>query len=236
MSYSVVDLKLKNYDTIMAVGDVHGCLAKLRALTEKFEGLPGKRKALICLGDMIDRGPSSAAVLDWMLTRNDQIDKLALKGNHEQMMLDFMAKISRGHMWLKHGGLETLRSYGLDAERLLRGFRPNTQAIRQTLPQEHLEYLENLPLVATYGNTVFVHAGFNPGKPFDRQDASQLLWGPLANPQEAEQFGTKIIHGHVPQRNKPLEKWVINIDGGAVYGGRLKGLVVTLEETLIIEA
>ncbi len=92
---------------VSVVGDVHGCARQLRDLLKR---LPGQ---IVLVGDLVDRGEESKAVLDMVMARTDVI---SLMGNHEEMLLAFLNNPEgAGAAWLRHGGLQTLASYGASA-------------------------------------------------------------------------------------------------------------------------
>jgi serine/threonine protein phosphatase 1 len=120
---------------------------------------PGKDDEVYFLGDLIDRGPQSAQVVDLVMANNYH----CLLGNHEQMLLSILtnqeASSSIMQAWLYSGGQATVASY---------------QAA--TIPQEHLEWLKNLPLYFDLGDFWLTHAGVDPSKPVAAQTSEQLCW------------------------------------------------------------
>ena len=101
-------------DLTYAVGDVHGRLDLLeRAFDRMAAHAGGRPHRVIMLGDVVDRGPESAGVIDFLLRRQARADIVCLKGNHEAMMLGALAGDEVAlRSWLANGGVETLRSYG----------------------------------------------------------------------------------------------------------------------------
>ena len=144
-----------------AIGDVHGEIARLKELHAAIldfhrathADLPMK---LIHLGDYIDRGPDSAGVIELLmeLDADDSVDTVNLRGNHEQMMIDFIDDpAGKGARWLSFGGIETLASFGievegkrLDAEDAL----DTADALESAMPPGMLDWLRALPVVAPY--------------------------------------------------------------------------------------
>ncbi len=117
---------------VYAVGDVHGCRQLLRGLEALIRTdaaqLPG-RPRIVLLGDMVDRGPDTAGLLDDLMRPLTWATRLAICGNHEEMMLAFLDNPARNASWLDQGGYETLRSYGLALD-------PTTPL---ALPRRHLQ-------------------------------------------------------------------------------------------------
>lgn len=216
---------------VYAIGDVHGCrtaLAGLEALIHsdaaRFEGRP----QIVLLGDMVDRGPDTAGLLDDLLRPLTWATRHALRGNHEEMMLAFLEDPSRNGGWLDQGGYETLRSYGLALDPsapLDLPLRRLRQKLAAHLPSEHLDWLRALPcghLLADGGQSwVLAHAGFDPKHGFSDQPARTLVWGG----NSPDPGGTvRLVHGHVMQTEVQLLGTSIGIDTGAWKTGRLTAL------------
>ncbi len=170
---------------IYAIGDVHGRLDLLQDLLRQI-GDDADRVAdagapvLVFLGDYVDRGAYSRGVIDCLigLSTLPDIEMRALKGNHEQAMLSFLADPEIGPAWVQQGGAATLVSYGVAAPQTRIPhdlWQEASEALAEALPPEHLRFLESLELYAEYGDYVFVHAGLKPGVPIERQSEQDLL-------------------------------------------------------------
>lgn len=217
---------------IYAMGDIHGCAAALAALEariledgRKIEG----EKLLIHLGDHVDRGPDSAAVLDRLMTAPAAgWRRVCLAGNHEIMMLDFLANPHREHGWLRFGGVETLASYGIDARDLLAlPERQRIERLRAHIPEEHLDFLAGLALTLSAPGVVFVHAGLRPGLPLERQSADDLLWIRDAFFNAPAEPGRLVVHGHTPAAEPVVAPGRICVDTGAYATGILTALCLS---------
>jgi serine/threonine protein phosphatase 1 len=153
-----------------AIGDVHGCLDLLRELEALIiadaEGIAGER-LIVMLGDLIDRGPDSAQVLDHVLSPPPPgFSRICLRGNHEAMMLAFLARPGYGASWLENGGCETLRSYGASPDLLHKGGRrPLEEFVETGIPPAHRAFLAGLPVLLETPDAVFVHAGMPRSEP-----------------------------------------------------------------------
>ena len=150
-----------------------------------------------------------------------------LKGNHEAILLDFLDDPWRLDHWLLNGGEETMRSYGVDTERLARLSAPPDvwrQAFAEALPEAHLRFFRDLQLSVSFGDYLFVHAGVRPGVPLAAQSEADLIWirGPFLN--HADPFGKIVVHGHTPGREPVTRPNRIGIDTGAVFTDRLTAL------------
>lgn len=190
---------------ILAIGDIHGSLDKLRMLMGEIDWNP-EQDTLIFIGDYVDRGPDSAGVIDHLLGLMNWSEKIiCLRGNHEQMFLDFLE--GRNHQtFLYNGGQATIESYG--------GFEAG-------VPEEHYQFLQALPLYYESDNYIFVHAGLRPAVPLDQQDDRDLLWIREEFIESEFDFGKIVVFGHTPLRHPLVLPNKIGIDTGAVYGGHL---------------
>ena len=225
-------LQLDMSDTVVyAVGDVHGCLEALQALekniVEDAAGLPG-RKLIVMLGDYVDRGPSSAKVLDHLAGAGpDGIERICLAGNHELAMLDYLEGRIDLRSWLRMGAEPTLFSYGIDHRRLLEIYgdeRKVDAVIRETIPARHLAFLRSLPVLVEADRYIFVHAGIRPGVGLDEQTDEELVFIRSAFFDDAHLLTRYVVHGHTPVEEARREGLRVNIDTGAYFSGRLTGL------------
>ena len=201
------------------VGDIHGCVRELETLLAGLDVSTGDTLAFI--GDYIDRGPDSRAVVDLLLGLRAQsgLRTIFLKGNHEDMCLAYVGREGRwGESWRMNGGGATLRSYGISEA--LQG-----AAAAEHLPTEHLEFFESLDLTAVVDEFLLVHAGVRPSVPLAAQDPEDLLWIREEFIACAHDLPHTIVFGHTPQRQVLVDlPYKIGIDTGCVYGGRLTAL------------
>jgi serine/threonine protein phosphatase 1 len=196
-----------------AVGDIHGCLDKLRRLLAKCEARASGRQAqYVFLGDYVDRGPDSRGVIDyliaWQRARPDAV--ICLRGNHEQLALDAHADARAMPAWLKNSGASTQANYPETGGRISR---------------LHLAWLDHLAFCHDDGLRFFVHAGIDLAVPLEKQPLEMMLWmrEPFLTDSDRIDCGRFIVHGHTPQSNgKPdLRKHRLNLDTAAVLGGPL---------------
>ncbi|MGH7194235.1 MAG: metallophosphoesterase, partial [Candidatus Saccharimonadales bacterium] len=149
---------------LLALGDVHGCFDALTAL-EAAVALTAD-DLIVAVGDYVDRGPSSAAVLDWAIERQAAGRLVALRGNHERMMLDARHDFRARHAWLLYGGAAALESYAQGKPVSL-----------ESVPDRHWSFLEHECLNWFETEThFFVHANVLPNIPLDKQPEAVLLW------------------------------------------------------------
>jgi serine/threonine protein phosphatase 1 len=200
-----------------AVGDIHGCLDKLRRLLEACAAHAGDRPArYVFLGDYIDRGPQSRGVveflIDWQRARPGAV--VCLMGNHEAMAIAAHESVRALPLWLANSGATTLRSYAESGGRIA---------------PEHLDWLRALPLCHDDGLRFFVHAGVDLTAPLDRQEPETMLWvrEPFLTDCDFVDCGRFIVHGHTPlAAGRPdLRRHRVNLDTAAVIGGPLTAAV-----------
>jgi serine/threonine protein phosphatase 1 len=214
---------------VYAVGDVHGQYHLLESLLARIHAdaeLPNyDRRILVFVGDYVDRGPSSRLVVERVATGFPLFETVALKGNHEQMLLDFVADAELWPVYRRLGGAETLLSYGVERD-LLFGANVAASVVRDAflaaLPQTHLDFLRSLSLSYDCGDYHFVHAGVRPGVPLDRQTEADRLWIRDQFLTAGDVFGGRmIVHGHTPTRDPEHLSFRVGIDTGAYMTGRL---------------
>lgn len=206
---------------VYAIGDIHGCAERLwalhRAIAADLTARPAASPLLLHLGDFVDRGPDSAAVIA-RLTRGDPIPGLPtvnLMGNHERTMIDALSgQGAAATDWMIAGGREALASWGGDPD-----------APRATwpghIPAAHMDFLRALKLRHQEGGYLFVHAGVRPGIPLAEQAASDLLSIRASFLYSETDFGAVVVHGHTPHKTPVIRPNRIGLDTGAVFGGAL---------------
>jgi len=218
--------------TIYAIGDIHGCYALMTDLLARIvadaEALPAAETVtLVFLGDYIDRGPDSAAVLSALIwiARNAPYETVFLRGNHEQAMLDYLEDPRRADTWLEFGGAQTLAAYGVAVPA---DYGPGADhpalrdALLDRLPASHLAFLRGLPLSWESADHLFVHAGIRPGTAIAAQDPRDLLWIRTSFLDDDRPHGKVVVHGHSWSSGAPVQKANrIGVDTGAYATGLL---------------
>jgi serine/threonine protein phosphatase 1 len=233
---------------LYAIGDVHGCYDHLHALLawvarDAAERSPGVAPVLVLLGDYVDRGPDSAkvlAALAW-LARSSAITARLLEGNHEAMFRLFMERPAAHGQWLRYGGSETLRSYGIappeEEERDAAALTALRDRLFDVMPVAHLRLLERLEPMVRVGDYTFVHAGVRPGVSLRAQQRDDLLWirdDFLEHPRPAE---TIVVHGHTWASERPvLLPHRIGLDTGAYETGVLSALRIDRDGLAVVQA
>lgn len=204
----------------IVIGDVHGHYEGLMNLLEAIA--PSSEDQVYFLGDIIDCGPLSSYVVDFVKQNNYQ----CLLGNHEQMLLDIVANagapVPAMQAWLYGGGQATLASYE-----------------EGIIPKEHFDWFKSLPTHLDLGDVWLTHAGVDPALPVEEQTADQLCWiREEFHSIEKPYFPDKlIIIGHTitftfpgvaPGQLAQGQGW-LDIDTGAYHprSGWLTGLDIT---------
>lgn len=215
-----------------AIGDVHGCLKELVALerqivedSARFEG----PKLLVMLGDYVDRGPDSAAVIDHLLAPPPKtFERICLQGNHEVLAAAYLDAPQSRSSWFELGGLETLQSYGLSTSAMAKGGPSRLkQAVRAYVPNDHVDFLRERPWTVSIPGWLFVHAGVKPGVPLERQTASDLLWIREEFLNADAPYPDRVVHGHTPNPTPVITPSRIGLDTGAFATGQLSAIRIT---------
>jgi serine/threonine protein phosphatase 1 len=215
---------------VAAIGDVHGEIHKLRQLLGVLEKELAPEDTLLFIGDYIDRGPDSKGVVDLVLSLREHRNVVALRGNHEQMLLDAYrySQPEQGALkpdwefasnWFSNGSKATLESYG--------------EAARwwQRIPEEHWAFFRSTLIEYKVGNYHFVHAGMLPkGVRWDMPEYPPKLWIREEFLESTQDFGAIVVFGHTPMKRPLVMGNKIGIDTGATYGGPLTAIVVDPEE------
>ncbi len=224
---------------VYAVGDVHGRADLLSTLVRELvrdaeASAPAQPPLLVFLGDYVDRGPGAAEVVETILdlTRGSQFEVRALKGNHEEALLQFLDAAAFGVTWAEHGGSSTLASYGVQppaARTDLEAWARARDAFDAALPPHHRDFYTGLELMVEVGGYAFVHAGVRPGVPLARQAEKDLLWIRGEFLQAPGPFGKVIVHGHTPMEAPQVTRHRLGLDTGAYATGVLTA--ARLDET-----
>lgn len=168
----------------IAVGDIHGCSKAFSLVLSQLELTA--EDTLVVLGDVIDRGPATAAVVDRLLELKQQCRLITLAGNHEEMMFSALDGGDWLDGWMQFGGREMLDSYGGTPE---------------SIPEIHLELLRSMQDLWETETDVFVHAGVDAEVPLTEQSARTLRWEHVRGNEPPLKDGRRIICGHTAQKS-----------------------------------
>lgn len=227
---------------VYAIGDIHGRNDLLCDLLEQIRRhvahAPHAENILVLLGDYVDRGPQSKAVIDTLLGLNWSRWKFVfLRGNHDQAVLDFLADANFYRGWRPYGADETLISYGVipprsdgEAE-----FSKARDAFAARLPEAHVAFLQALQLLHVEDDYLFVHAGIRPGIPIRDQVAEDLLWIRDEFLNCRRDLPKKVVHGHTRVARPVIAKHRISIDTGAHATDCLTAAILEEESCIFLQ-
>ncbi|MEM7497341.1 MAG: metallophosphoesterase [Pseudomonadota bacterium] len=217
---------------LYAIGDVHGELAQLEghheAIEADLEARPVEDWRVVNVGDLIDRGPESAGVLE-RLTGLDNERFLSVCGNHDAYLRLFLDDPEGApfRQWMSNGGGAALASFGVDRAIVSKGDRRAIHsALESALPAPVRAYVEGLPDKLRFGDFGIVHAGVRPGVSWSRQTADDLHWIRQEFLTHGEPHDVFVVHGHTPVGRIELKSNRINIDTGAGKGGALSCVII----------
>lgn len=214
-----------------AIGDVHGRLDLLHDLLERIDDdsrrRPCEGEFIVFLGDLIDRGPDSAGVIQLLRGLQPRRARLVfIMGNHEEMLLRVLgAESDQFRDWLRFGGYECAQSYGVAVGRLAT-LAPAAAAaeVRAAIPPADIAFLESFVDSFRFGDYLFVHAGIRPGIALEKQTISDLRWireDFLRSPAKHAHF---VVHGHTISEVPDEQPNRIGIDTGAYASGILTAI------------
>jgi serine/threonine protein phosphatase 1 len=225
---------------LYAIGDIHGRLDLFEALLEKIfadasgapcPGADRDDKVLVLLGDYVDRGPDSRGVIERLCHFAEPgFEVIALLGNHEDVMMQFLSDPSVGPRWCANGGDATLASYGVsvpaEPEAPDEVWQAVSAAFNDALPATHRGFLRRLAPWYAEGGYLFVHAGLRPGVAVEKQDVEDLIWIRQAFTSSTRDHGALVVHGHSITPEPDFQPNRIGIDTGAYASGVLTCLAL----------
>jgi serine/threonine protein phosphatase 1 len=227
---------------LYAIGDIHGRLDLLDDLLEQIAADDRTRgpatTGLIFLGDLIDRGPDSAAVVERVrLLCKERPDTRCLLGNHEEILLQVLAGDERAaRLFCRVGGDETALSYGISPD-LYRGL-DHAEVIVELgarVPDAHRAFLETMEDLIVEGDYAFAHAGVRPGVPFDQQSPSDLRWIRDRFLNHTGSLERMVVHGHTICPDVEEQPHRIGIDTGAYSTGVLTAIGLELDQRWFLQ-
>lgn len=228
--------------TLYAIGDIHGHLDLLQAAHDRIFRDGGHDATIAHVGDLIDRGPDSRGVVDYLMQgqRNGR-RWVVTRGNHDRFLPRFLRQpdwidpsLTSGQHWIDHphlGALATLASYGIDA-------RQNHAQIhreaRRAVPEDHVCFLGSLPLWFLHPLALVVHAGVRPGVDLRAQSEPDLVWIRRPFLESRDDHGVLVIHGHTALETATHYGNRLNIDGGAAYGHPLCAVAIEPDAAFLL--
>lgn len=248
-----------NYNRIISVGDIHGCLDALKYHLEHIQ--PTKDDLLIFLGDYIDRGPDSPGVIEFLLNLKSKVDCVFLRGNHDSMFLNFFGRggiYGRYFTHIQNGGQKTLKQYRFRTSEIYemdQMFDPTDLTFKKfcehKIPKAHVDFMQNTYLFIEFDHAFYSHAGFNnfSAVDYDCQTEEDYTWSRDAFllTKHTHKLNKLVVHGHtrchrdktkMPDINMVYNDALnnVNLDVGSFDSDCLASLIVipNRSETKII--
>jgi serine/threonine protein phosphatase 1 len=234
---------LPNGQRVYAIGDIHGCLVELDALLTQIDADDRARgqaeTGLIFLGDLVDRGPASAGVIDRLIAlAGHRPDTRFILGNHEEILLRALdGDMESLRLFVRIGGRETMLSYGVaerDYERT--DYNELLALLQSHVPQHHIDFLRGFEDRIEIGDYVFVHAGLRPGVAIEDQRRGDMRWIRSSFLDSDWEFGKIVVHGHSISDQVIERSNRIGVDTGAFQSGRLSALGLEGAERWVLTA
>jgi serine/threonine protein phosphatase 1 len=191
--------------SLYGIGDIHGCAKTLDQLLETIS--PASDDHLVFIGDYVDRGPDSKGVIDRLIRLKKECRCTFLRGNHEEMMVNFL-DFEDSELWHINGGDATLASYFVHDD-------------RYDIPDEHVEFIRQTEAYRDEQDFFFVHAGLKPHMTIEENlthfSSEVFLWERTHLAAKELAWEKPVVCGHTPQREPLNRPRLICIDTGCVY-------------------
>lgn len=223
----------KQGERVYAIGDVHGCLDRLKSLLQTLKTDHDYRDEaktyLVFLGDLIDRGPDSKGVVELAMDLPYTFaEPLFIMGNHEEMLVRGLT--GEPHLlrnWLIYGGYACAESYDIPRKNLV-GQEPEIleYQLRAAIPRKHVEFLSSFLDYIQFGDYLFTHAGIRPEVPLERQESKDLRWIREPFLSYRGDHGVMVVHGHTISDDIEVKHNRIGLDTGAYKTGRLSAVCI----------
>ena len=226
---------------VYAVGDIHGRLDLFESLVAAIEADDAARAPaetlIVLLGDLVDRGDDSRGVIEFARDLQRRRPVRILAGNHEEMFLRSLSDIETFRHFIRHGGRETLLSYGINHGQFQAASMEEAQQLAsEAVPADHLAFLESFEDMIQLGDYLFVHAGIDPRLPIDQQRSRDLRWIREPFLSHEGSHGVVVVHGHTICDEPEDCGNRIGIDTGAFMSGRLTALILEGTARCYLEA
>jgi len=202
----------------IVIGDVHGCYRTLKKLVES-QIIPTKDDQIYFVGDLIDRGPRSREVLDYIIDLKWRgFDVFPIKGNHEDLFVKAFSDEEYLLAWCQNGAEDTLRSFDVPESKM------NEYEGLRLIPERYIQFLSSLPYYYDLKDYIIVHAGINLTSANFFSDIQAMLWSREIKGLNLLGDNICIIHGHTPMPLVTIKPNLsrrdarsLNIDTGCVY-------------------
>jgi serine/threonine protein phosphatase 1 len=226
---------------VYAIGDVHGCLDQALELARAIESDDAQRgpadTTVIFLGDLIDRGPNSAMVLEFVRDWSKERRVRVLMGNHEEMFLQSFDDLEVFAYFMRYGGRETVLSYPIDARAFAGADLVEAHAMMHaSVPQADRDFIADFEHRIVIGDYAFVHAGIRLGIGIEQQLLTDLHWMREPFLSHDAPLDHIVVHGHTITDEPEFRNSRIGIDTGAFATGRLTALGLEGDQRWFLEA
>lgn len=227
---------IKTTNRILVIGDIHGGLKAINQVFERAKVTTDD--TLIFLGDYVDGWSESPQVLDFLIELNKKNRCVFIRGNHDDLLLNWLSESRDNLEWYKHGGESTVLAYA------------NISVVKKQIHIEFLKSLQNYYLDEQ--NRLFIHAGFTNINGIRYEFFPKLfywdrtLWETALSLDESIPKNSlfyprrltlydEIYIGHTPVtrigKTIPIQKACVwNIDTGAAFNGALTILDIDTKE------
>ncbi len=235
-------------ERVFAIGDVHGCnalLIDLLAQIDADDAARGRAKTtVIFLGDLMDRGPDSAGVINTAMAYRDASETADSKtvrflmGNHEDMFLDSVSGDAKAlRYFIKYGGRETILSYGL-TEDVYNALDIEALATEMLtlVPRDHADFVRDFEDCIIIGDYAFVHAGIRPGVAIEAQKPKDMRWIRENFLESSAVHEKMIVFGHTIFDDVDMPGNRIGVDTGAYRTGVLSAIGLQGSDSWILQA
>lgn len=228
-------------NNLFVVSDIHGHIKQFEEILTHWN----VEDTLVVLGDLIDRGPDSLKVIEKVIelkqTYGEQV--VFLKGNHEDMLLNFLNNpLEKQERYYINGGKETMGNFlaQLPSDMAEASYAEQAEAVKRHFHSQ-LEFLEAAPVYQIIGNVLFTHAGFNSEfETLEESTMRDFIWIRKHYLQENKTPYVNVF-GHTPlsyihESNDVLiseDKRYIAIDGGCYMSGQLNAVLLNREGELL---
>ena len=220
----------------LVIGDIHGGLRALHQIMERAKVT--KKDTLIFLGDYVDGWSQSPQVIDFLIDLKTKQNCICIRGNHDDLLLEWLDESKDNLMWYKHGGEATVNAY---------------ESVSLATKKKHIEFLKSLEnFYLDEQHRLFVHAGFTNMNGVHFEYFPGLFYWDRTLWETALSFDNKmkpdhpfypkrftlyneVFIGHTPVtrigETTPVQKANIwNIDTGAAFKGPLTIMDVDTKE------
>lgn len=233
--------KVPEGERFYVIGDIHGRCdlfdELILAIEEDDRRSGAADTTVVLLGDLVDRGPESARVIETARQWGERRKVRYIAGNHEEMFLESFEDREMLRHFLKHGGKETVLSYGIKKKRYNELTMKELQTeLHQLVPKKHRKFLAAMEDIVVAGDYVFVHAGINPKRSLEEQKPADLRWIRERFLKHREPLSHVVVHGHTIFEDVEHTEYRIGIDTGAFRTGNLTALVLEGDQRRIIRA